>query len=134
MKPKLIAPCGMNCAICLGYLRDKNTCPGCRLMGKNNSDYCRKCIIKHCKILKKNNWKFCSDKCKKYPCLRLRNLDKRYRTKYKMSMIDNLEYIKKNGIRKFIVKEKKRWACKCGSTICVHRWYCLNCGAKRRNK
>jgi hypothetical protein len=23
---QLIAPCGMNCGICLGYLRDKNKC------------------------------------------------------------------------------------------------------------
>ena len=30
MKSELIAPCGMNCGICYGYLREKNKCPGCR--------------------------------------------------------------------------------------------------------
>ena len=32
-----------------------------------------------------------------------------------MSMLDNLEYIKINGIRKFVKKETSRWKCsKCG--------------------
>ncbi len=26
----IIAPCGMNCSICMAYLRGKNKCPGCR--------------------------------------------------------------------------------------------------------
>ncbi len=25
----LIAACGMNCGLCIGYLRDKNSCGGC---------------------------------------------------------------------------------------------------------
>ena len=25
----LIAPCGMNCILCWGYIREKNRCPGC---------------------------------------------------------------------------------------------------------
>ncbi len=31
LNPVLIAPCGMNCGTCLGYLREKNKCVGCRL-------------------------------------------------------------------------------------------------------
>lgn len=120
MKPKLIAPCGMNCSLCIAYLRDKNKCPGCNLQGKPNSDYFRKCIIKNCKIIKENNWKFCSPKCEKFPCTRLKNLDKRYRTKYSMSMINNLENIKNNGIRSFINKEKKKWI-KNNKIFCVHK-------------
>ena len=132
MNSKLMAPCGMNCGICLGYLRDKNKCPGCREMNENKPDYCRKCIIRDCDILKKNNMKFCSDKCEKYPCARLKNLDKRYRTKYGMSMLENLENIKKHGIRKFVQDEQKRWECsKCHETLCVHRDFCLNCGERR---
>jgi len=69
--------------------------------------------------------KYCFN-CKDYPCYRLKQLDKRYRTKYNMSMIENLNYINKNGIRKFIIKEK--WKCPtCNSYICVHRGFCLNC-------
>ena len=119
MKSMLIAPCGMNCNLCSAYLRDKNKCPGCRSRGKDKSQYRTKCIIKNCSRLKKNNWKYCSVKCEKYPCRRLKNLDKRYRAKYDMSMIENLENIEKNGIRKFIDKEKKRWM-KGDKIFCVH--------------
>lgn len=125
---ELIAPCGMNCSICLGYLREKNKCPGCRTIDAYESSYGRKCIIRSCQILKENNWKFCSAKCEKYPCLRLRNLDKRYRTKYNMSMIKNLENISINGIRTFVKNEKEKWTCpECGGTICVHRGICYTC-------
>jgi len=115
---KLIAPCGMNCGICSGYLREKNKCPGCREMS-NNPDYCKKCIIRNCKVLKEKNLKFCSEKCDKYPCKRLKNLDKRYRIKYGMSMIENLTYIRDKGIRKFIQNEKQRWI-KDSKIFCVH--------------
>jgi hypothetical protein len=77
--------------------------------------------------------KFCSDKCEKYPCRRLKDLDKRYRTKYKMSMLENLEYIKKLGVGKFLESQKKKWTCKkCKSLLCVHRDFCLSCGREYR--
>ena len=123
MKPNLIAPCGMNCSLCIGHLREKNKCPGCREQGKkinSKSSYIRKCIIKNCDVLKKNKWKFCSNKCEKFPCQRLKNLDKRYRTKYDMSMIENLEFIHKKGIRYFIKREKERWI-KNNKIFCVHK-------------
>jgi len=48
-----------------------------------------------------------------------------------MSMIENLERIKKLGIKKFVAEEKSRWACsECGGVVCVHKGYCLAC----RNK
>jgi hypothetical protein len=129
---KLIAPCGMNCGVCMAYLREKNKCPGCRGNNENKSISCVRCIIKNCRILKQNKLGFCSEKCKKYPCIRLRNLDKRYRTKYNMSMIENLENIKTKGIKKFLKNQKIKYTCsKCNGTICVHRSFCINCGAKR---
>jgi hypothetical protein len=66
--------------------------------------------------------------CEKYPCKRLKQLDNRYRTKYKMSMIENLELIKKIGLDGFIESENSRWTCPgCGSMLCVHRDFCLKC-------
>lgn len=127
MNSKLIAPCGMNCGICLGYLREKNKCPGCRVIWEDKSISRVGCRIKNCEILKKNKLKFCSDKCKNYPCKRLKNLDKRYRTKYNMSMIENLENIDEKGIRKFLKQEKKRWV-KGDKVFCVHhkKYYDIN--------
>lgn len=126
----LIAPCGMNCGICIGHIREKNKCPGCREIDAYKSSYGKECIIRSCQNLKNNNWKFCSDKCEKYPCLRLKNLDKRYRTRYGMSMIENLAYIQSHGLKNFLKNEENRWTCKlCSSGLCVHRDYCLNCKA-----
>ena len=127
MKNLLVAPCGMNCSVCMAYLREKNKCPGCRLFNKSEPVTIAKCKIKNCIELNKNNLKFCFE-CKEFPCERIKHMDKRYRTRYKMSTIENLENIKKSGLREFIKNEKIRWACsKCGGTICVHKGYCINC-------
>jgi hypothetical protein len=119
MKKELIAPCGMNCNLCIAFLREKNKCPGCRFMGNPDSKYCKKCVIRNCKIIKENNWKFCSVKCEKFPCTRLKNLDKRYKTKYNMSMIENLKNIEKNGIKNFLKNENKKWV-RGNKIFCVH--------------
>ena len=127
MNTTLIAPCGMNCGICLSYLREKNRCNGCWGDNTLKPNQCTDCIIRNCKLLEKTDSKFCYD-CPDYPCQRLKRLDKRYRLKYHMSMLENLVYIKSSGVDKFVAMELTRWACKnCGGTICVHHGYCLNC-------
>jgi len=85
----------------------------------------------HCPTLKKKKLKFCSPKCEKFPCTRLKNLDKRYKNKYRMSMLENLENIEKLGIREFLKREKARWKCKkCGAVLSAHRNFCLKCKKK----
>ena len=133
MKPQvsfdisLIAPCGMNCGTCIAYLRDKNKCPGCRVYSADKAISIQRCIIPKCVYLDKTVSKFCYE-CEKYPCKRVKQLDKRYRTKYNTSFIENLAMIKEKGIEKFIVFESKRRAChNCGSILSVHRDYCLTC-------
>jgi len=129
VRRNFVAVCGMVCAICIGHIREKNKCPGCRDMPR--VQYCRKCIIRNCKELKGGKKKFCFE-CEKYPCIRLCRLDKRYRTKYGMSMLENLEYIKVKGINKFVKKETKRWRCKkCGNLLSCHRDSCIICGFKK---
>lgn len=119
MKIKLIAPCGMNCALCIGFVREKNRCAGCNGASKDIHKGCRNCRITNCPKLKASKSKYCFT-CDIFPCARLKQLDKRYRTKYEMSMIENLEYIRDNGIRKFIQHEKRRWV-KGDKVYCVHR-------------
>lgn len=133
INPSLIAPCGMNCALCLAYQREKNHCNGCRSEKdiKYKTKGCANCIIKNCELLKNTKSGFCYD-CDKYPCTRLKQLDKRYRTKYNMSMLENLENIKEKGIQSFLEKEIGKWGCpKCKVLVCVHRGYCLNCVSKK---
>jgi len=128
MKAKLVAPCGMNCALCLGFQREKNRCPGCKEDDPAKPKYCVTCQIKNCSETAASGSKFCF-RCPRYPCQRLKRLDKRYRTRYGMSMIENLNFIRENGIRKFLDLEKKRRKCPCcGNYICVHREKCLYCG------
>ena len=125
----LIAPCGMNCGICIGYLRDKNKCCGCRPDTGFKPNHCSSCRIKNCEYLAKANSDFCYD-CEKFPCQRLKLLDKRYRTKYKVSFIQNLGTIKEIGINNFLTLESIRWTCRnCGSILSCHRDNCPSCNS-----
>lgn len=110
----LIAPCGMNCGICLGYLREKNKCPGC-FSGRKIGGRPIKCGRRLCKERKGD---FCFE-CDKFPCDSIKRLDQRYRTKYGMSEIENLNFIKEKGIDKFIESENKKWISDKG-ILCVH--------------
>jgi len=128
----LIVPCGMNCNICIAYLRGKNKCPGCRGSDINKPVTRVKCKIKNCIIFQQGKSEFYFE-CDTFPCKNLVHLDNRYRARYDMSMIENLENIKKFGIRRFIRYEKTRWTCsECGGTICVHKGYCYGCGKKKK--
>lgn len=131
MTEQLIAPCGMNCNICYAHLRVKNQCPGCRLFNQSEPVSIARCIIRNCAPIKEGRMKYCYG-CGSYPCKRLKNLDKRYRLKYHMSEIQNLETIKAEGIRALLDKETARWTCPdCGGTINVHKQVCSECGREK---
>jgi hypothetical protein len=128
----LIAPCGMDCRLCRAYRREKKACPGCRGDDRVKSKACVTCRIKNCEKIEQGRFRYCY-RCDSFPCARLNHLDKRYRTKYGMSMIDNLKNIRKFGMRPFIKSEKARWTCpECGEIICVHKPQCLSCKHKWR--
>lgn len=136
MDEVLLAPCGMNCGICSSYLALKYDvksqgiripyCTGCRPRNK-------KCAFlkKRCRILMDGVVKYCFE-CADFPCENLRHLDERYRTHFRMSMIGNLELIKKEGVTKLLEKEAERWQCpNCGGTICCHGGLCFGCELDR---
>lgn len=141
MEEKHIAPCGMNCSVCIAYQfqeKDLNNqgfkrayCSGCIARGKN-------CIhmADKCELVGKGLVRFCFE-CEAFPCKRLKSLDKRYRSKYHLSMIENLRFIKDNGMDSFLEKERKKWSCpECGDLICCHNGLCLKCDIEtfRTNK
>jgi hypothetical protein len=132
MNEELIAPCGMNCGVCANYLAlqydlkkkgfHKSYCPGCRPRGKNCTY-----MDNHCHLLGKGLISFCYE-CNDFPCCKLKYLDKRYRTFYHMSNIENLEFIKINGMESFLKKEAQKWKCpQCGGAISCHNGICFNC-------
>ena len=141
MIEKLIAPCGMNCSLCISYQAMKNDlnkqgfhkkyCPGCIPRGEN-------CIHMgdQCELLGKGSVRFCFE-CEDFPCKRLKSLDKRYRTKYHMSMIENLKFIQEYGMESFLKKEETTWYCtECNDIICCHNGLCMSCNLDtlRNNK
>lgn len=136
MEEILIAPCGMNCSVCASYLAmkydlkkkgfGKTYCPGCRPRGKNCAF-----MKKNCSLLARGLVRFCFE-CGDFPCKRLKTMDKRYRTFYHMSMINNLEFIKNEGMEKFLDRESAKWRCyKCGEMICCHNGLCFSCDLER---
>ena len=128
MQTTLIAPCGMNCRLCMAYGRKKKACPGCRGEGTNKAKTCAGCKIKNCELLAHSHSDYCFS-CDNYPCDRIKHIDKRYRTKYGMSMVEKLKNLQKVGINQFIQNEAKKWSCpQCGEIICVHYPDCRACG------
>jgi hypothetical protein len=130
MREDLVAPCGMNCNVCSGYLsHSKNLpkkagphCIGCRPRNK-------KCayLKGHCSKLRNNEINFCY-KCKDFPCDRLQTLDKRYRKNYHTSFIENLKRIRDVGVNRFLNEQKEKHTClKCGGIICIHNGKCYDC-------
>lgn len=141
MEENLIAPCGMNCGVCVNYMAmkhdlkrkgfERSYCPGCLPRGKN-------CTFmgERCGLLGKGLVRFCYQ-CPDFPCRRLKALDKRYRTKYHLSMLANLVFMKEQGMESFLKKEEATWRCpECGGTICCHNGLCLDCSLDklRQNK
>lgn len=124
----MIAPCGINCGTCIAFLRNgRNRCPGCRYEAPDKPKTRVSCKIKNCEYLPNAGSGFCSD-CHLFPCARMKQIDKRYRTKYKTSLIRNLGAIKETGIRSYLEAETRRWSCPvCGAVVSVHRESCLKC-------
>ena len=128
---ELIAACGMNCRICLGYFgytvsgkKRKMKCIGCKPRDKSCAF-----LKKHCKKLTKNEVNYCYE-CTDFPCYHLEKIDTLYQKRYNMSMIENLEYIRDNGIDEFLKQQEKKYQCpKCGGVICVHNRTCYSCNS-----
>ena len=67
--------------------------------------------------------------CSQYPCARLKRLDKRYRLKYGMSMLDNLNLLKEQGMEALLAQQRAAHTCPgCGRPRTVHQSACLYCG------
>ncbi len=127
-----IAPCGINCGVCIAHLRQKNKCDGCNSTDGKKANHCLTCVIKNCKTIEENSTKLCYE-CDNFPCTRMKQLDKRYRTKYYTSLIENLENIKALGMSEFLENELEKWTCKnCGSILSIHREDCLSCNAPKQ--
>ena len=124
---QIIAPCGIHCGLCYAFLRQKNRCSGCLSPDMQKVKHISTCKIKNCEKLDSTVSGYCYD-CSSFPCARLKQLDKRYRIKYHVNLLENLLSIKESGLPTFVKTETLKWRCpNCGGTICMHKGYCLNC-------
>jgi hypothetical protein len=132
----LIAPCGMNCALCASYIAQKNDlktkgirmpyCAGCRPRNKQCSF-----IKKRCSKLLTGEVVFCYE-CADFPCNNLKAIDARYSSRYRMSMVENLHFINVQGMEKFLKMQQEKWKCPtCGGLICCHNGLCFNCDLEK---
>ena len=139
MDEELIAPCGMNCGICSNYLALQNDvrnqgikmtyCTGCRPRNKNCSF-----IKKKCDLLQSGKIQYCYE-CDDFPCPLLQKLDKSYSSLYRMSMIENQEIMKKEGVKSLLAREEEKWKCpECGGLISCHNGICFSCGLDKLRK
>jgi hypothetical protein len=123
----MIAPCGINCGTCLAFLREKNRCNGCRVIWEDKAKSRVLCRIKNCEQLGLTESGFCYE-CERFPCKLIKHIDKRYRTKYKISLVQNLLTLKELWMTKYLEAEQDKWSCpNCGAALCVHRDFCLHC-------
>ena len=127
---ELIAPCGMNCAICSKYLSYTNNlkrsqCKVCRPGNKSCNYLFAKCSGAN--VAQNKNSVFCFECCQ-YPCKEINRMDKRYKKNYHMSVKENLDTIKNQGISEFIQEQYVQYSCsKCGGLISIHNRKCFNC-------
>ena len=134
MRTDLIAPCGMNCSICIGFFgytmsgkQRKIKCIGCKPSGKSCAH-----LKKYCKKLTSNEIEYCYQ-CSDFPCKQLQKLDNNYRERFDMSMVENLAFIKENGMEPFLKKQEEKYTCPiCGGVICVHNGTCYSCDTIRK--
>lgn len=119
----------------MAYLREKNKCSGCVGEDPYTRSFRRRCTIRNCETIQNNTSGFCYE-CDNFPCKRLKQLDKRYTTKYHMSMLENLEMIKNKGIAALLTREEEKWKCpECGGVISCHNGICYTCGLEKlKNK
>lgn len=129
---RLLAPCGMNCAICSRYLAyinnlKRSQCGGCRPENKKCSYLFAKCSGLNSSLKGTASAKFCFE-CEQYPCPQINRMDDRYRRHYQMSVKDNLESIKKRGKDKFVKQQREKYRCsRCGDLLSIHNGKCFKC-------
>lgn len=124
----LFAPCGMNCMVCYVHLKEKKSCHGCYGDDVDKPKRCKVCKIKDC--VKEKGQSYCYE-CTEFPCIKIRNLEKSYNTRYKASLIENSKMVRDNGVENFLKFESKKWICKkCGCVVSLHDKICSGCNEK----
>ena len=132
-REEMIAPCGLDCSVCLLAHWGEKPCRGCMGPDEYKPAHCAEvCGIIRCEKRLENGYRFCCA-CPDYPCEAFPALEERYLTQYPLveSTAENLKCIKDEGMEAFLKKEEEKWTCKaCGGIISVHTGQCTACHAQ----
>lgn len=122
----LLAPCGINCAVCYKYVKDIRPCSGCLTGNENKTARCRDCKITTC--AQQKGVARCYE-CAEFPCGRVRSLDKSYVQRYGVSLVENGRAAHAQGPETFMQAQTAQWRCRhCGGILSVHTGMCSSCG------
>lgn len=134
LNERLMAPCGINCALCSAFLREKNRCPGCRSGSGETRSHFDRCVILNCEFHRNNSESFCIN-CEKFPCKRMKDLDRRYSKNHGVHIKLNMERIREIGLSAFFAEDLERNKCpECGGVLCMHNDLCYICEAEKKKK
>ena len=119
MKESQYGPCGIYCGAC-----GADDCGGCR--SDRTDQYVEKCRFRTCTREKGLN--FCYS-CADYSCQDIHGF-MNDEWPHHWTMETNLEFIKKNGLEKWLENQKKEWSCQ----SCAKRiyWYQKECSCGRK--
>lgn len=125
IEQNMIAPCGVNCLACSAHLDNKNPCPGCcAAVDLITRKSCRNCVKKKCAFEKDLQWCF---ECSRFPCARIKSLNRRYQQNYNVDLVQN-GYDAKQDMDAFLLAQRAWFICQsCGGVIDQHR-RCSECG------
>lgn len=125
---ELFAPCGMNCLVCYKHCYHKKPCAGCLNGDGEKPEHCRVCKVKD--RVKSRDLTYCYE-CSDFPCKWMKNLEKSYRKRYGVSLVENSGYVQKHGLEQFMEVQKEWYTCpKCGGIISLHDRECSECREK----
>lgn len=132
IEAEMLAPCGMNCVVCyrhVGIRKYAKPCQGCLGGDQGKPGHCRTCRIKDCAQSK--GLLRCLE-CGDFPCVWVKNLDKSYRKRYRVSLVENSRTAHVVGVPAFLAADRLRWICGCGGAFSMHDGVCSECGQAHR--
>ena len=129
----MLAPCGINCAVCyrhVGMRKRDAPCEACLKGDSGKTERCLNCNIKSC-VQNKGHVR-CYE-CADFPCKLIKNLEKTYSKRYNTSLIENSGTAEEIGVAAFLEQDRQRWTClKCGGAFSLHDGVCSECGCDER--
>ena len=122
----MLAPCGINCAVCYKHLKKGKPCEGCLKGDAGKTEHCRNCRVKSC--AKEKGYGHCFE-CGDFPCKLITNLEKSYNKRYGVSLVENGKTAREKGVAVFLRRERQKWICiQCGGAVSLHDGECSECG------